>query len=108
MANRLPPLSRVSLETLTAERADLYTHVTPPGRPIPIEVAPFQMDENILGEEDISEAMLRPQLHRFGGPSGMKAKQLRMWLCAKTREEDPKLVNWEKFVAIIQEDFRGG
>ena len=43
-----PTPNRVSLETLTAKRAELYAHVPPPGRPIPIEVAPFPVDENIL------------------------------------------------------------
>ena len=59
MASRLPPPARVSLETLTEERADLYAHVPPPGRHIPIEVGPFPVDENIMGEEYISEAVLR-------------------------------------------------
>ena len=55
------------------------------GRPIPIEVAPFPVDENIPGEEDISEAVLRLQLHHKGGPSGMRDEHLRMWICAAKR-----------------------
>ena len=50
-ANRPPPLVCVSLETLTMERADLYSHVPPPEQPIPIEVAPFQLDDNIPGQK---------------------------------------------------------
>ena len=92
--NRLPTPACVSLETLTAECEDLYTHVPPTGLPITIEVAHFPLDDNILGEEDISEAVLRLQLHRAKGPYGMRAKHLRMWLRAATREEEPDLGNW--------------
>ena len=58
-ANRPPPTARVSLETLTEECADLYTYVPPPGKIIAIEVPDFPVDDNILGGEDISEAVLR-------------------------------------------------
>ena len=62
-ANRPPPLACVFLETLKAERVELYSHVLPPGIPIPIEVAPLPVDENILGEEEISEAVLQLRIH---------------------------------------------
>ena len=38
----------------------------------------------------------------------MRSENLRMWLCAETQEKDPKPINWEKVVAIIQADFREG
>ena len=80
VANRPPPPARVSTETLTEERAELYAHVPPLGQHIPIEVPPFPVDDNIQGEEDIAKAVLRLRLHRDRGPSGMRAKHLRMWL----------------------------
>ena len=106
--NRPPPLARVSLETLTAERAELYAHIPPPGRPITIEVSPFPVDENILGEEDIAEAVLRMRLNYARGLSVIRAKHLRMWLCTETREEDLDPGNWEKVASIIHADFSGG
>ena len=42
---------------VTAERVELYAHVLPPGRPIPIKVSPFPVNDTIPGEEDISEAV---------------------------------------------------
>ena len=66
------------METLTEERAELYAHTPPPGRPIPIEVAPFLVDDNIPGEEDIFKVVLWLRLHRSGGPSDMRSKHLRM------------------------------
>ena len=73
-----PPPARISLETLTAERAEIYAYVPPPGRPITIEVAPFPVNDNILGEEDIFESVTQIRLHCARGPSGMRAKNLRM------------------------------
>ena len=102
----LPP-ERISLKTQTTERAELYAHILPPGRPIPIEVDPVLVDGNIPGEENIAKAVLRLRLHRDGSPSGMRAKQLRMWLRAATQEERPSLGNWEKVVATIHVVFRG-
>ena len=66
------------------------------------------MNDNILEEEDISEAVLRLRLHRTRGQSGMRAEHLRMWFCVETQEKDPELRNWEKVVAIIQVEFREG
>ena len=57
-----------------AERADLYAHVPPLVRPIPIEVAPLPVDDNIPGEEEISGAVLGLRLHCARGPSGMRAE----------------------------------
>ena len=85
MANRPLPPARISLETLTLERVELYAHIPPPGQHITIEVDPFSVDDNIPGEEDISEAVLRLQLYCSEGPSGMRDENLRMWLCAATR-----------------------
>ena len=66
------------------------------------------MDENILGEEDIAEAVLRMRLNYAGGLSVIRSKHLRMWLCTATREEDPDPGNWEKVVAIIHAEFSEG
>ena len=59
------------------------------------------MDDTILGEEEISEVVMRLRLHRVGVPSGVKAEHLRMWNHKSKREEDPDPGNWDKFVALI-------
>ena len=89
------------------ERAELYAHIPPTGRPIPIKAAPFLVDNNILGEEEITEAAIRLRMHRTGDPSGMRDEHLRLWLCAVKREEHPDPWNWEKVIAIIHAAFRG-
>ena len=91
VANRPPPPERVYLEALTEERVEIYAHNPPPRQPIPIEVAPFPVYDNIPGEEEISKAVLQLRLHRAGGPSGISSKHLRMWLRAEIWEEDTNL-----------------
>ena len=81
-----PPPVRISVDTMMAELADLYAQVLPSGKPIIIEVDPFSVDDNIQGEEDISEAVLRLQLHHVGGPSIIRDEHLRMWLCTAMQE----------------------
>ena len=73
-----------------------------------MEVYPFPVDDNIPGEEDIVEAVLRLQLHCNRGRSGMRAKHLRVWICAAMKEEDPATGKWEKVVTIIHVALRGG
>ena len=103
-----PPLEHMSLETLLTEREELYNHIPTPGRLITIKVAPFFIDNNILVEEDVSKTVMWLRLHRAGGPSVMRDKHLRLWICAAKWKEHLNQGNWEKVVAIIQAGFRGG
>ena len=73
-----------------------------------MDVSPFPVDDNIPVEEGISKAVMRIRMHRAGVPSGMRAKHLKLWIFVAKQEEHPDPGNWEKFVAIIQVDFRGG
>ena len=107
-ADRPPAPVRISLETLTAERVELYSHALPPGQSITIEVDLFPVYDNIPGGGGIFKEILRLQLRRSGDPSGMRVKHLRMWLCVATQEEEPDPGNWEKVFNIIQVDFKGG
>ena len=79
-ANRPPPPARISLDNLTEEHVELYAHVLPPEKPIPIKVALLPVDDTISGEEGVAKAATWIQLHLIGGPSGMKAEHLRMWI----------------------------
>ena len=89
-AERPPSLAHISLETLTAEHVELYSHVPPPGRPISIKVAPFPLDDTILEEDYFVEAVTWLRLHRAKGPSVIRAKNLRMWHCTTKREDNPE------------------
>ena len=90
------------------ERTELYAHVLPTGRPNPIEVSPFPVDDTTPREEEISETVMQIWMHRSGSPSGMKSEHLRFWHRVAKREEYPDPGNWEKVVTSIQAAFRGG
>ena len=66
------------------------------------------MDDTILREDDIAEAVMRLWLYRAGGPTGMKAEHLQICHRAAYREEDFDLGNGEKLFALIQVSFMGG
>ena len=42
-----PPLDRVALATMTAERDDIYQHAPPPGELIPVGDLLFLVDDDV-------------------------------------------------------------
>ena len=57
--DRPPPLSRVDIATMMAERVELYRYIPPPGHPIPVGLQPFQVDESILEDKYIAWSVRR-------------------------------------------------
>ena len=64
------------------KRVELYSYIPPPGTNITISVEPFPVDDLVPMEDKIECAVKRLRNHRSGGPSGMRAKHLKMWLAA--------------------------
>ena len=58
-----PPPPRVTIERMTSERKELYYHVPTPGRPIPVEVISFSVEDSIPEKVDISESVERLRLN---------------------------------------------
>ena len=54
-----PPPARMAIPTITAEWADVYRKVPPPGQPTPMGVQPFLVDDSIPEDEEISWAVCR-------------------------------------------------
>ena len=52
-----PPPAQVTLERITAERAELYSYVPPPGRNIPISVQLFPVDDSVPTQHKIEWAV---------------------------------------------------
>ena len=61
---------------------ELYRYILNLGENIPISVELLPVDSSLPMEEKIEEAVKRLRNHRSGGPSGMRAKHLKMWLAA--------------------------
>jgi exonuclease III len=100
--------SHADLESTSAEFQALYTQKTPPGDPIPICVAPFEIDDNVSDERKIADIV---SLLRWGnplGPSGIRAEHLREWLNAAEQEIKPDPRRCTKMVELDQNAFETG
>ena len=98
-----PPAARFTLERVTAERVELYSYVPPPGKNIPIPIQPFLVVESVSTEDEIKWAVKRIRNHRSGGPSGMRAEQLKRWLATERKaEKDKETAEKEKAVTTTE------
>ena len=95
--DRAPPPARITLERITAERVDLYSYVPPPGENTPVSIEPFPVYDSLPTEDNIEWVVKRLQNNRSGGPSGMRAEHLKVWLAEARKKE-----RWE--VAENQEN----
>ena len=84
---RPPPPAQATLRRVTAERAKLYSRVPPPGDTIPVTLAPFTVEVGVPLEAAVEWAVTRLQNNRAGGPSRMRAEDLKGWLAAARRDE---------------------
>ena len=112
---------------------ELYSYVLPPGTNIPIYVHPFPVENSVPTEDDIEWAVKRLRNHRSGGPSEMRAENMKRWLSAvrkaekeatetagaETTEnkgtmafqlltEPTEAANWAMLVELVQTEFREG
>ena len=61
--DRPPPISRMALATMTAEREEFYRHVPHPGETIHVGDLPFLVGDGIPEDEEISWAICRLHLN---------------------------------------------
>ena len=85
--DRAPPPSRATIERITAERADLYIYVPSPGNNIPISVQPASVDDSVLTEDNIEEAVKHLRRNKSGGASEMRSENLKGWLAELKRRK---------------------
>ena len=78
--DRAPPPAWVNLKRITAECIKLYCQVKPPGEITPISVEPFQVGESVPTEDNIEWAVWRLRNNFSGGPSGIRAENINVWL----------------------------
>ena len=76
------------LKRVTAERTTLYSRVPPPpGDTIPVTIEPFAVEDGVPLEVEVEWEIKRLRINRAGGPSRMRAEDLKGWLAAARREE---------------------
>jgi hypothetical protein len=94
-----PP--RANLESTSADFQTLYTQKSPPGDPIPIYVAPFEIDDNVPDKREISDTVRLLRWGKSPGLSGIRAEHLREYLNAAERENNPDPRRWNKMVSLF-------
>jgi hypothetical protein len=104
--DRPPKPNYQRMKTLTQERIDLYTAAPPPGAPIPINVDPFDVNDEIPTDGEIREAVKSLRNGRAGGLGGMRAEHLKRW-CRDVEEEEREDKwgpgdKWRVLVQLIQ------
>lgn len=100
--------SRADLQRTSDEYQDLYSRADPPGEPIPVLVAPFDICDEIPSEEEIERHVKRLKNGKSPGPTGMRAEHLKGWLEAARRKEMPDGTHWCLLVSLVQECFATG
>jgi hypothetical protein len=100
--------SRADLESTSMEFQALYTQKAPPGNPIPICVAPFEIDENVPDEGEIADTVRLLRWGKSPRPLGIRAAHLIEWLNAAERENNPDTSRWNKMVELVQHAFETG
>ena len=86
----------------------LYRHEPTTGRATPVEVTPFPIEESILEEAEVVEAVNHLLFNCLVEPLGVRAENLHQWLQEATQEKDLDATNWEKVVVLVQAEFREG
>ena len=105
-----------SMAKQTAEREELYRKVIPPGDPIPINVDPYEVQDEVPGDMEIRAKVKDLRNGRAGGASKMRAEDIRGWLRGIEEEEDQKRGTegagagnkWRLFIKLIQSIWRTG
>jgi hypothetical protein len=116
-----PKPFRQDLNTTAKAFAQLYKEQDPQGDPIPTQIRPFFVPDNIPNEEEIIAVVDRLKKGRATGPSQMSAEHIHTWYkeaYPPTKEDsnssslhdstEPFRENWDTLVHITQRMFESG
>jgi hypothetical protein len=97
------------MEHQTSERVDLYARRESPGNPLPINVTPVKINDDVLSNGKLQEVVGELTNGRAAGASGMRADHIKDWLRDVRQEEDPEGQgaegmgdSWPLFVRLVQ------
>ncbi len=98
-----------TMEHQTLERVDLYAWRESPGDPLPINVTPVVINNNVPMDGKLRQVAGKLTNGQAAGASGMCAEHVKEWLHGMQREEDPEGHgvdgagdNWHLFVRLVQ------
>ena len=90
---------------LTDAMEDLHQRVEPQEEPIPTLIAPYEIDDSVPTEDEISLAVKRLKSGKSPGATKMTAAHLKKWYrqAHTLKEEDiPQGEAWNKLVELVQ------
>jgi hypothetical protein len=100
---------RQTMERKTLERVDLYAQRVSPGDPLPINVAPTEINDNVSSDGELRGVVGDLTNGQAAGAPGMHAKHVKKWFHDVRREEDPGGQGaedagdrWRLFVWLVQ------
>jgi hypothetical protein len=100
---------RQTMERQTSEWVDLYARRDSPGNPLPINVIPSEINDEVPSDGELRGVVGELTNGRAAGASGMRAEHVKKWLNDVQREEDPEGQgaegagdNWCLFIRLVQ------
>jgi hypothetical protein len=105
--DRAPKANQDTLVQQTEKRIALYSHVPPPGGPLPINVQPFDICNDIPSNLEIREVVRELRNGRAAGATGLQAEHIKVCLQDIVQEEKEQSVvgrsdKWCIFVKLMQ------
>jgi hypothetical protein len=98
-----------TMERQRLERVDLYAWRESPGDPLPINVTPVMINDDVPTDGKLQQVAGELTNGRAAGASGMCAEHVKEWLNGVQWEEDPEGHgvnsagdNWHLFVQLVQ------
>ena len=76
------------MDLQTSERAELYEVISPPGDPIPINVEPFKINDEVPDDVELRGVVGPMRNGRAGGTSGIRAEHIKGWQQGVLDEDD--------------------
>ncbi len=81
---------RQTMERQTSERVDLYAPSYSPGDPLPTNVTPIKINNDVPSDSELCGVIGKLTDGQAVGASGMRAEHVKEWLHGVQWEEDPK------------------
>jgi hypothetical protein len=98
-----------TMERQMLERVDLYARRESPGDPLPINVTPVVINNDVPTDGKLRQVAGNLTNGRAAGASSMCAKHVKEWLHGVQQEDDPEGHgvdgagdNWRLFVLLVQ------
>ena len=100
--------TREVLDHISTLREDLYRRRPPFNKVIPIPVQPYMIADRTPEGGDITVAVQVLRTGREGGPLGMRAYYLKVWIRDAVQEKEPEKIRCDKLVSVTNMVFREG